>query len=1234
MAPAGVSGGELTLAALIGVPALQAIQDAFASVFGLPTTIVNADGSPVTAITNRVAFCEDLTKTTTLGGERCAGCDKAAFVESAQSGAPAVFDCWNGMVDAAIPISPKGTTIGYFLCGQIYFEPPDIDRVRATAAEIGVDEDLYVEAAREIQVVPEGQYRASIQAMHVLAGMIADQAAAYIDNVQILEQSVAAQDDTRRLVDELDGILFALREIGLQPDHRATLHSIADNLETLIPHDSCVIYGLESDSLHPLVVRDPDPEPLWSFEPALGEGISGGVAVSRKPRRCDDVRNEPDFVAVPGLQSEPEAALVVPILDNDELFGVIALGRLQMQTFTDHELAVLDVFASQASVAIQRSQLQADGVRRLTEERALADLLRAMTRQTTIDETLSEICRCALNLLSATGVVVNLTAGGKSITSSEGLSSAQASALVERLESSIAAAAGTAKPEVVVVDHQLCLVAPLQSGRENLGSVILTRQESAAEWDLTLAGALASQAFLGISNRLMNDRETRAARRYQMLSVLTSGLVAAESEQAIMELLVTRLPPVVGADRCVVVLRDEGAEGLTVFQSAGRQVSREVVALSGSSRLATARLSAVGAAFDQWAQDTWRELDGQISLREWMVEPLVTATGVKGGIFVTWPERSPELADEDRHAIGVLGASASARLGAIEYQAETDDELRNRIYELQALTRLAQRLTGLDDRGSVIDELLGSFRSVAGLDCAAFCESVRSGGLVVRRELEVSPEMTATIEGELGLLADYSGPRLLPIGNGQKLVVLPLPGHHGGGLLAGVGPSARDPEGDPVLGALVRYGSVALERIRLQERQRRAISRLERENRDATVGHGRLERILELTRELTQALLNASGPEAVAVTVAEVLDARASLFDPDGVLLSGSSRGIEASWRPPAGKQPAETHIVGCAAGSLVGTPVIVNREIAAWVVVEFSEPVTPVEQAAVEHAAALAALDRVRERATQDVATRLRHGFLDELFSGEFVDELVLQRGLALGVDLRRASRVYLVQQVSGDQDQAPARELERAVADVARRHGEHIVAVIDQTVVAIVAEESLDPENADQVADPIEDRIRRAVAGLPAGSSVNIVAGTACQSPADYARSHNAARRGLDFLRLVGRSGENLSFRDQGVEQLLLRAGDPASLLEFVARYVEPLDLYDEGHSTELRHTLEVLYSNQGRLESSARELHIHVSTLRYRLERIELLIGVDPRVGEARLDLEVALRAAQMIPVHRDR
>jgi DNA-binding PucR family transcriptional regulator len=103
-------------------------------------------------------------------------------------------------------------------------------------------------------------------------------------------------------------------------------------------------------------------------------------------------------------------------------------------------------------------------------------------------------------------------------------------------------------------------------------------------------------------------------------------------------------------------------------------------------------------------------------------------------------------------------------------------------------------------------------------------------------------------------------------------------------------------------------------------------------------------------------------------------------------------------------------------------------------------------------------------------------------------------------------------------------------------------------------------------------------------------------------------------------------------GVQELLLQADEPSTLLEFIIRYVEPLERYDAEHSSNLLHSLETFYDAGFNLQEAARRLAVHVSTLRYRLTRIEELLGVDPKTGDSRLNIEVAMKAARALAVHR--
>ena len=55
----------------------------------------------------------------------------------------------------------------------------------------------------------------------------------------------------------------------------------------------------------------------------------------------------------------------------------------------------------------------------------------------------------------------------------------------------------------------------------------------------------------------------------------------------------------------------------------------------------------------------------------------------------------------------------------------------------------------------------------------------------------------------------------------------------------------------------------------------------------------------------------------------------------------------------------------------------------------------------------------------------------------------------------------------------------------------------------------------------------------------------------------------------------------------------------------------------------TLEVYLQRHGNLRQSARDLHIHLNTLHYRLRRIGEVTGMDLKDADARLDLLLALR-----------
>ncbi|MGC5013929.1 PucR family transcriptional regulator [Streptosporangium sp. DT93] len=97
-----------------------------------------------------------------------------------------------------------------------------------------------------------------------------------------------------------------------------------------------------------------------------------------------------------------------------------------------------------------------------------------------------------------------------------------------------------------------------------------------------------------------------------------------------------------------------------------------------------------------------------------------------------------------------------------------------------------------------------------------------------------------------------------------------------------------------------------------------------------------------------------------------------------------------------------------------------------------------------------------------------------------------------------------------------------------------------------------------------------------------------------------------------------------DELATHLLLLASVPDDVRRvFRARLLDPLHDYDRAHRADLVGTLETFLRVSGSWTRCAEILHVHVNTLRYRIQRIEELTGRDLSGLEDRVDFFLALR-----------
>lgn len=129
------------------------------------------------------------------------------------------------------------------------------------------------------------------------------------------------------------------------------------------------------------------------------------------------------------------------------------------------------------------------------------------------------------------------------------------------------------------------------------------------------------------------------------------------------------------------------------------------------------------------------------------------------------------------------------------------------------------------------------------------------------------------------------------------------------------------------------------------------------------------------------------------------------------------------------------------------------------------------------------------------------------------------------------------------------------------------------------------------------------------------------------DLPRAYGEAQRAVAVGRRLHGPQAVTHFDALGVFRLLSQIEDQAELDGFVAEALGPLATATDPESEDLRHTLTVLLDNNLNVAITARALHFHYNSLRYRIGKLERMLGPftsDPRL---RFAIMLALQARQL-------
>lgn len=275
----------------------------------------------------------------------------------------------------------------------------------------------------------------------------------------------------------------------------------------------------------------------------------------------------------------------------------------------------------------------------------------------------------------------------------------------------------------------------------------------------------------------------------------------------------------------------------------------------------------------------------------------------------------------------------------------------------------------------------------------------------------------------------------------------------------------------------------------------------------------------------------------------------------------------------------------------------------------------------------------RAPERASAEAST----AFLTGLLRRELDDPAAVVEGAAaLGVDMSAPATMLVVRvhaHVAGG-DGRRARVLvlvERGARAIA---ASAIAALTDRRELPGDEVLVLLPGTGDEDSLRAAETVRRELESGLQGHSFTIGRSRPCTDPAEL---HRAANEALLAANVAEGDPERpvLAFDETGAYRLLLSAmaEDPGELQRFYAETVEPLVAYDGQYETDLVATVEAFLEADGNVAGTAQRLFTHRHTVRYRLERVRELSGLDVGSTDGRERLSLGLKAMRVLGiVHR--
>ncbi|MGW4336004.1 helix-turn-helix domain-containing protein [Rhodococcus koreensis] len=405
---------------------------------------------------------------------------------------------------------------------------------------------------------------------------------------------------------------------------------------------------------------------------------------------------------------------------------------------------------------------------------------------------------------------------------------------------------------------------------------------------------------------------------------------------------------------------------------------------------------------------------------------------------------------------------------------------------------------------------------------------------------------------------------------------------------------------------LAIHASISLTRATVRREQEQSLLALVSDNADLTKRNEESDRI---HTTVARVALTGGKIDDLVDEVIKIIGGRLEVFDVDGRLLAAAGGGPATEETTDLVRIAAETRVTQTTSQH-AAVPIITSTGLHGVLCFRSELQLTHSDIQVVERVAVTAALLLLLVEAEAGAAGFRRDDFIDDLVTGSDTPARMVHRAAQMKLDLRRPYTVHIVRADMQERRLAYlANEYARTRSGLAGQC--HRVRHDERPSVVVLLPGSDPRQGARELAEALQRSAHVSVSVAGAGPS---------RETAHIRQHFEEAMTCSHALLRIGGDGTSGTMEDLGFVGLVL--SKDTSVRPFIETMLAPVIDYDAQHHTDLLQTLEALLSTEGGPTAASHQLHVHVSTVKQRMQRLHTLLG-DWRSADRASELRLAIK-----------